>query len=222
MEIPVARHVLTRDGSSTLYVERFDEHYHSIHGALQESMHVFIRNGLEYKLQTHSSISVLEVGFGTGLNALLTYLYSQHAHVHYTGIEAYPLSSDQLAWLNYPSMLEQEGVKEAFYQLHQLSWNEKHQIDFRFEFTKYEILLQDYQPAQLFDLIYFDAFAPDSQPELWTLDIFRQMFRNCEHDGILVTYSAKGNVRRAMISAGFQVEKLPGPPGKREMIRAVK
>jgi len=222
MEKPKARHVLTRDGSSTLYVERFDEHYHSTHGALQESLHVFIRNGLAYKLQTQSSISILEVGFGTGLNALLTYLYSENAHIRYTGIEAYPLSSDQLAWLNYPDVLKQEGVQEIFHQLHQLPWNKNHQMDLHFELTKYNILLEDYQPEIRFDLIYFDAFAPDSQPELWTLEIFRQMYRCCEQEGALVTYSAKGDVRRAMVSAGFQVEKLPGPPGKREMMRALK
>lgn len=213
------RHVISKDGSSTLYTPRFDEHYHSIHGAIQESMHVFINAGL--RALEKEELHLLEMGLGTGLNAVLTAIHMDDRKIQYTGIEAFPVAEDLLAQLNYP--IELGGDAEAiFKKLHAMPWNEKEELIPAFVLEKIHGRLEEFDPESSYDLVYFDAFAPSAQLELWSLDIFQKMFGLMNPGAVLVTYCAKGDVRRAMIAAGFRVEKIPGPPGKREMLRAWK
>ena len=169
-------------------------------------------------------LAILEVGFGTGLNALITLLEAQKKglNIHYTGLEAYPVNAEELKQLNYVEMLGQSDLSKSFSKMHEISWNEKHAIAPFFLLTKLSQDFRDFAAAPSYDIIYFDAFGPRVQPELWTVAIFSAMYKGLLPGGVLVTYSAKGSVRRAMQQAGFQVEKLPGPPGKREMLRAVK
>jgi tRNA U34 5-methylaminomethyl-2-thiouridine-forming methyltransferase MnmC len=214
--------IKTLDGSHTLYLKDKDETYHSRHGAIQESRHVFIEAGLKPLVETGSKeIQILEVGFGTGLNALLTYLEAEknEISIQYTSLEAFPVSSEIVSQLNYGDAL---NAKAVFQKLHALSWNENHRVSEFFSLQKNQIKLEEFGSDKKFGLIYFDAFAPRVQPELWTEEVFRKIYKLTASDGVLVTYCSKGDVRRAMIAAGFQVEKLPGPPGKREMLRAVK
>jgi tRNA U34 5-methylaminomethyl-2-thiouridine-forming methyltransferase MnmC len=214
----------TADGSHTLYVPALDEHYHSVTGAVQESLHVFIDAGL--KRLSSPKIRVLEIGFGTGLNAFLTYHYAQKAGiaVAYTAIELYPLALAVIRQLNYS---DRYSLEEAaiFDKLHASEWEKPVSIAPAFmldkrlsDLTRLDCLRQN----ELFDLIYFDAFAPDKQPEMWTQAIFDYLYEHTAQSGILTTYCAKGMVRRALRSAGYTVERLPGPPGKREMLRAGK
>ena len=212
--------VITNDGSPTLYVERFDEHYHSIHGSMQESLHVFIQAGLDYKAKQQPSIRIFEMGLGTGLNALLTLNYAQqhNVFVDYHAIELYPLTLESINKLvqfpnfNHPNFLE----------LHQIKSNKMLNIGENFRFTKYLQDINDYKPSQLFDLIYYDAFAPSAQDELWTVEMFQKMYDMLDDGGCLVTYCAKGIVKRTLKSVGFKIESLSGPIGKREMTRAIK
>ena len=214
--------VLTEDGSSTLYIPELNEHYHSTYGAVQESMHIFIQNGF---LQIYSNpVYIFEVGFGTGLNAYLTFLASENESksVHYTSIEKYPLDDYIVNSLNYTEKADPEKIK-IFKALHEAPWNKDIAISSLFTLHKMnkdlkEVELQD----SAYDLVYFDAFGPDVQPELWTEKIFRELFISMKNNACLVTYSAKGSVKRALKEAGFTLEKLPGPPGKREMTRATK
>ena len=216
--------ITTSDGSKTIYLPEINEYYHSKHGALNEAMHVFIESGLNNCLRTYVSkkISILEIGFGTGLNALLTLLESEKSNtiVDYTGIEAYPVKKEELQILDYSKLLNETKRESWFDSLHDCEWERRHQLTNNFSFTKRQQLIQDLDDEEAFDLIYFDAFGPRVQPELWTDDIFRKMYKALKHKGVLVTYSAKGSVRRDLLSAGFAVERLPGPPGKREMLRA--
>ncbi len=223
------RHIITTaDGSKTIQIEEWDEQYHSIHGALQESQHVFIKTGLQEVLKNKQSItneiSILEIGFGTGLNALLTALEAekQAKHIKYVAVEAYPISEIEIAALNYSELLEGKESNRNFNALHNCSWEEPHTISPNFQLTKRLLKFQDIVDVNTYNLIYFDAFGPRVQPELWTEDVFKIMFQAMKPQGVLVTYSAKGSVRRAMQSVGFTVERLPGPPGKREMLRATK
>lgn len=223
------RHIITTaDGSKTIQIEDWNEQYHSIHGAIQESQHVFIKQGLSLvfdTIDTHStSISVLEIGFGTGLNAFLTVLEAEkHTnHICYTGIEAYPISETEINALNYSELLDDQSSDEKFKALHDCSWEEKHTISPHLELTKRQMKFQDLADIDSYNLIYFDAFGARVQPELWTEDIFAIMFQALRPRGVLVTYCAKGSVRRAMQAVGFAVERLPGPPGKREMLRCTK
>lgn len=206
---------ITRDGSSTLYSAQFDQHYHSVHGAVQESQHVFLDKGLAECQQT-TPIRILEMGFGTGLNALMTAMQAPMP-VHYLSLEAYPISSEALTELNYGQLLQVETLFEG---IHAAAWNTSVEITPDFTLEKREGLLKDFEGASKIDLVYWDAFAPGAQPELWTEDVFRSVLGWMNPGGILTTYCAKGDVRRAMIAAGFEVEKVPGPPGKREMLRA--
>ncbi|XLS28111.1 tRNA (5-methylaminomethyl-2-thiouridine)(34)-methyltransferase MnmD [Flavobacteriaceae bacterium M23B6Z8] len=214
--------IVTGDGSKTIFIEDLNEHYHSKHGAINEALHVFIKNGLQ--LFQAREISILEVGFGTGLNALVTLFNAKQLQlkVTYVGVEAYPVSKTEINQLNYPDQLEQAGAKETFNKLHETEWEIKHEINADFTLTKRKQLFKDIKDVAAFDLIYFDAFGPRVQPDLWTEAIFVKMYTALKAHGVLVTYSAKGSVRRAMQASGFQVEKLPGPPGKREMLRALK
>jgi len=215
--------IITSDGSTTIHLPEWNEQYHSKHGAIQEAYHVFIKNGFDcFKAQT--KISILEIGFGTGLNCFITYLETQQKklQIDYTGVEAYPVKQEEVEKLNYVVALKAEGEQKIFDKMHSLSWNKKHQVSDNFSLIKKEQFFEDINEIDKFDLIYFDAFGARVQPELWTEKIFKKMFQALKQNGILVTYSAKGSVRRAMQEVGFTVERLSGPPGKREMLRARK
>lgn len=214
---------ITSDGSRTLYVPELDEHYHSVKGALTESQHIFIEMGLKHH---PSSINhILEIGFGTGLNAFLTLLAAEgiRKQIHYTGIELFPLQEDKLCELLYPEIIAPER-SEDYYRLHRSAWDREETITPFFtlykikgDFTRFRF------QENAFDIIYFDAFAPEKQPEMWSQDLFDALYRSLKPNGILTTYCAKGTVRRMLQTAGFKVERLPGPPeGKREILRGNK
>lgn len=215
---------VTSDGSHSLYLPGMDEQYHSRHGAIQESNHVFIQSGLAEAAKLNQNISILEAGLGTGLNAFLTYLYAREheLHITYDAIEAYPLSLELIQKLNYPEALNAADSRNIFEALHKANDRESISLDPHFTFRKYIQQLQQFQPERQYDLVYFDAFAPEKQPELWEEAIFQKIYNALNPHSILVTYCAKGYVRRNMIAAGFTVERIPGPPGKRQMIRARK
>jgi len=214
--------IQTQDGSTTIHLPEWNESYHSKHGAIQEAYHVFIKNGLF--LFEEKTISILEIGFGTGLNAFITYLESQkntNQTIDYVGIEAYPVALDEAFQMNYAN--EINGNESAFFErLHQTSWEEKHAVSTSFSLTKRKQFFQDINDYNAFDLIYFDAFGFRVQPELWSEAIFASMYNALKTNGVLVTYACRTSIKNAMISAGFSVEKLPGAPGKREMLRAIK
>ncbi len=214
----------TADGSHTLFIPELNETYHSIHGAIQESQHVFIKNGLHY-FSDKKTVNILEVGFGTGLNALLTLLDKQNLaqQVNYVSLEKFPLNLALIVQLNYTTQLKLNVAQTAlFNQLHICEWNKLTPITNNFNLLKIEKDLADFQYETTFDIVYFDAFAPEKQAELWTAEIFSKIYDLLRPNGILVTYCAKGVVKRTIKSVGFQLETLPGPPGKREMIRAKK
>lgn len=215
--------IRTADGSPSLRISQWDESYHSVHGALQESLHVFIRMGLEY-LQSGDRLNILEMGFGTGLNALLTVIHPQVAGkaIQYTGLEAFPLSADEWQSLDYPSLVDHQQAGHIYEQLHRSSWGNFNEITPGFELRKLQQDIREFEAQDAYDLIYYDAFGARVQPELWTEAIFETMFTALRPGGVLVTYAAKGSVRRAMQEVGLMVERLPGPPGKREMLRATK
>lgn|SRR5690606_15871086 len=219
--------LLTSDGSATISCQNGSFTYHSIHGAVQESLHVFIQAGLDYlfKRDGPKEIHVFEVGFGTGLNALLSLSYA-HAYglsLSYTAIEAFPLEEQLYQRLNYAEIADILPVaRQHFSTMHQLRWNKPSRLTEHFTLHKVLASLQEYRHTEQYHLIFFDAFAPDDQPELWTLPIFQKLFDALLPGGVLVTYCAKGNVRRMLQQVGFKVERLVGPPKKREMIRAHK
>ena len=210
---------LSEDGSHTLYVPELDEHYHSVYGARTESLHVFIKNGL--KFSTKKNIKILEIGFGTGLNALLTALNKGDKKTEYHSLEKYPLTADleSIIKSSPDSSAEEVGI---FQMVHNAEWGKPVEIIPGFTLLKMEADLLDVSFPATYDLVFFDAFGPDVQPELWTGDVFGKLFNSMNNGAVLTTYSAKGAVRRAMQKAGFTVERLPGPPHKREMLRAVK
>ena len=211
----------TADGSPTLYVPSMDEHYHSVKGALTESLHIFIHMGLQ---ESHAEEPrVLEIGFGTGLNALLTLEEAKKGRVvHYTTLERFPLSQDVIEKLDYASFVSDE-MASFYLSLHQAPWNSWVQLTPFFHLRKVEADFTVLELKEKYDVIYFDAFAPEKQPEMWSQEIFDQMYACLDEGGILVTYCAKGEVRRMLQRAGFTVERLPGPPqGKREILRARK
>lgn len=214
--------IKTADGSVTIQLTNWDEQYHSKHGAIQEAKHVFIKNGLD-KFKGRD-IAVLEIGFGTGLNCFITFLENLNScnTINYVGVEAYPVEQKEWEQLNYVDELNASKYKNIFTQLHTSEWGKTVEISPQFLLLKRKQYFSDIADINAFDLIYFDAFGARVQPELWTADIFKKMYQALKIGGILVTYSAKGSVRRAMQSVGFLVEKLPGPPGKREMLRATK
>lgn len=215
------RIILTSDGSHTIYIPELDEHYHSIHGAVQESKHIFINSGLNYC--RGNDISIFEVGFGTGLNALLTALEIRESarHVDYTSVEKFPLSDEFVNILNHRNISGTES-EEIFIKLHSSPWNTRIDITGNFTLEKINGDMTIINPEGSFDLIYFDAFGPGKQPEMWTHDVFSKISAATKTGGILVTYSSKGQVKRNLKSCGFDVTLLPGPPGKRQMIRAIK
>lgn len=217
--------IITKDGSHTISIPELGVTYHSHHGAIQESLHVFINAGLlASDAFREPGMTILEMGFGTGLNALLTLTETEKTKraVHYTAIELFPLLDEEINKLNYCEQLGKPELESAFKQLHTCEWEKKVAITDYFTINKKRINLIDYADDQQVNLIYFDAFAPTAQPELWTKDIYKKLFAMLSPKGILVTYCSKGEVRRNMQAAGFTIEKIPGPPGKREMVRAIK
>ncbi|MEW7281065.1 tRNA (5-methylaminomethyl-2-thiouridine)(34)-methyltransferase MnmD [Aquimarina sp. 2201CG1-2-11] len=218
--------IVTNDGSKTIHLPDINEQYHSKHGAINEAKHVFIDYGLQHILakNKHKSLTILEIGFGTGLNGFITLLESEKMEIPigYTGVEAYPVTLDEARLMNYPQTLNAMDKKAIFDKLHQSEWEHATEIVKDFVLIKRKQLFEDITDQNCFDLIYFDAFGARVQPDLWTVDIFRKMYEAIRLGGVLVTYAAKGSVRRAMQEVGFEVERLPGPPGKREMLRATK
>lgn len=217
--------VKTADGSDTILVDELGVSYHSKHGAIQESIHVFIEAGLAfYKTQMpdKQSIRVFEMGLGTGLNALLTcqYTHKNSMNISYTAVEQYPATKEEVSVLNYSSLLQDDT--NILTNIHTSEWEKTTGISDTFSFKKVHTSLQEYVPDEQYDIVYYDAFAPNAQPELWITDIFSKLYSMMSDNAILVTYCSKGDVRRAMLSVGFEVQKIPGPPGKREMLRATK
>jgi tRNA U34 5-methylaminomethyl-2-thiouridine-forming methyltransferase MnmC len=217
--------IVTKDGSHSVAIPEWEVAYHSVYGAVRESLHVFIESGLKYWFDEHSNASrcvIFEMGFGTGLNALLSILEAKRRQrkIMYETVEAFPLEASITQKLNYCEALQQPFWQPVFDSLHSGEWNTTQHITNFFSFRKVRSLLADYTPGEPIDIIYYDAFAPSAQPELWTKEVFEKMLGMLTPDGILVTYCSKGDVKRALLAAGFSVEKIPGPPGKREMIRA--
>ena len=212
--------IQTKDGSHTLFSPQFDEIYHSRNGALAESEHVFIKAGLEACPQSH--LNVFELGFGTGLNALLAWIYaeSKNIKINYHSVELYPIPDQLTAQINYPQLI---GSHDKFKKLHQVAWDKSVELSPHFTLHKiHSSVLELNQPLSAINVIFFDAFSPEKQPEMWTTEIFAKMFAILAPGGILVTYCSKSYVRRNMQEAGFLITKLPGPHGKRDMVRATK
>jgi tRNA U34 5-methylaminomethyl-2-thiouridine-forming methyltransferase MnmC len=219
--------IVTKDGSHSIAIPEWRVSYHSVHGAIQESLHVFIEAGLRHWWNQHSPASrcvVFEMGLGTGLNALLTALEADQwqRRIMYETVEAFPLEMPIVEQLNYCDALQQPSWQSVFESLHTSEWNNPLSITNNFSFKKVHSTLIEFSTDQPVDIIYYDAFAPGAQPELWTEAVFTKLYNMLAPDGILVTYCSKGDVRRAMLAAGFSVEKIPGPPGKREMLQAFK
>lgn len=231
----------TKDGSHTLFVPELNEHYHSVNGSIQESNHIFINAGLKFTLDNINNnvspsvhtLNILEIGFGTGLNALLTLLESEKnsIKVFYNSLELYPVSIEDAKKLNYPSLLNEHkshqngNISEHFHQLHSAAWESVVDITRNFSLLKQQIDFSNpwqFSTSKLFNLIYFDTFAPEKQPEMWTKDVFKKIYSVCDRGAVLTTYCAKGVVRRMLQNEGFKMERLPGPPGKREFLRAIK
>ncbi|RZJ36663.1 MAG: SAM-dependent methyltransferase [Flavobacterium sp.] len=213
--------IRTSDGSTTIRLKDWDECYHSTHGAIQEAYHVFINNG--FAEIEESPISILEIGFGTGLNAFITAVEAGklQVDVDYTGIEAFPVAGNEVSQMNYAEQLGSEH-NELFHKIHDCAWEEKCDVSEHFQLTKMQLFFAEVDFENKFDLIYFDAFGFRVQPELWSEEIFAKMFRALKPKGTLVTYAARGVISRNLIAAGFTVQKRPGPPGKREMTIANK
>lgn len=217
----------TQDGSKTIYLPEWNEHYHSKHGALQEAEHVFIVNGLN--LIQNEAINILEFGFGTGLNALLTMLCS-NKNIEYHSLEKYPLTTQEALKMEYPYLFAtgfnertETEIKNLFISLHDAGWEKQHIITETFSLKKIQC---DFRTAALtpdfYNLVYFDAFGKRVQPELWSEEIFSEIYQSLKNKGLLTTYACNGDTKRALQKVGFKVEKKPGPPGKREMLNAWK
>lgn len=200
----------------------WDESYHSKHGAIQEAQHVFIKNG--FSLFKGKPVSILEIGFGTGLNAFITFLEAQKTNqpINYVGVEAYPVAAEEVLLMNYVKELGAENQSAVFAKMHDSDWDKEIAVSENFTLTKRKQFFDQIDDIKKFDLIYFDAFGYRVQPELWRTEIFQKMYNALRPNSILVTYAARGVVKRSMIEVGFTVEKLAGPPGKREMFRATK
>lgn len=214
---------LTADGSHTLFSEIHGAYYHSMNGALTESQHIFINSGFKHLSGTLKQISILEIGLGTGLNAALTASESLISGVEtlYTALELYPITEQQIKDLNYSQILDHE-VAECWSRIMLAEWNSSVEINQSFRIFKVNEDFTKWIPVVSFNLIYFDAFAPDDQPEMWSVEMFQKLYCSLSVGGVLVTYSSKGIVKQALRVAGFRVERLAGPPGKRHILRAVK
>jgi tRNA U34 5-methylaminomethyl-2-thiouridine-forming methyltransferase MnmC len=213
--------IKTDDGSTSIYLPDWNESYHSKYGAIQEAYHVFIFNG--FSLFEGKSISILEIGFGTGLNSFISYIEAKRLgiHIDYVGVEAYPVSLHEAFQMNYVDAID-SSQKEFFTQIHSIDWDRRVELNSFFTLTKRKQFFQDITDENAFDLIYFDAFGFRVQPELWSDALFSSMYKALKKGGVLVTYACRTSIKNAMLSAGFTVEKLPGAPGKREMLRARK
>ena len=215
----------TLDHSNTLFNEELNETYHSRNGALEESNYVFIQKGLHHVLQIgKSNLNILEIGFGTGLNAILTLQNTQNIaqlNIQYDALETTPLPLDLLTLLGYNTFLSADDYV-LFENMHDSKWNIPNSISKNFLLNKIHERLHDFVPTHQYDLIYFDAFAPDKQPDIWTIDLFAKLYLAMNKNGVLVTYSSKGEVKRNLRLVGFEVERLQGPPKKRHMLRATK
>ncbi|MDD2492011.1 MAG: tRNA (5-methylaminomethyl-2-thiouridine)(34)-methyltransferase MnmD [Bacteroidales bacterium] len=225
--------IISEDGSKTLTLEDFQESYHSIHGALSESLHIFIREGLNYYISKNperSKISILEAGLGTGLNCLLTAIeltnYPMTKRVNYITVEKFPVTMDEAELLNYPALFPGNNEAEEIYKtIHGSNWNSTTEISDRMNIVKIDNSFEDEFPKlsdNSIDIVYYDAFSPETQPELWSDVIFRDIYRALKPGGILVTYSSKGIVKRALRESGFEVKRLQGPKGKKHIVRAEK
>lgn len=214
--------ITTNDGSTTIHLPELNESYHSKHGAIQEAYHVFIKNGLS--LFEGKSVSILEIGFGTGLNSFITYLEAKKSNqaIDYVGVEAYPVAVEEALQMNYVKELNANQEAAIFKSMHEADWEEKVAISDDFSLTKRQQLFQDINDEDAYNLIYFDAFGFRVQPELWSLEVFQKMYNALKINGVIVTYACRSSIKNAMIECGFKVEKLPGAPGKREMLRAKK
>jgi len=212
----------TADGSKSLFVHDIGETYHSKFGALQEANFVFIKNGLS--LFKNQNLAILEIGFGTGLNAFVTLCNAPalNLNVHYTGIEAFPLTADEINQLNFPQAANRLDLQPAFNLIHEAPWEKDILISNYFTVKKRKMFFDDIQDVSQYDLIYFDAFGFQYQPELWSESIFIKMYNALKPNGVLVTYACRSIIKKNMQAAGFLTEKLPGPPGKREMLRCKK
>jgi tRNA U34 5-methylaminomethyl-2-thiouridine-forming methyltransferase MnmC len=222
--VTMLRIIETQDGSHSLFSEEYGVSYHSKYGAIKESMHVFIEAGLFYKAIQKKQLRILEMGFGTGLNAFLTFLEAQRLglEIHYTGVEAYPVPDELTNQLNYPAVLGEGKRRDIFQRIHRSDWSEPVSLSPEFTFEKQLLPFDGLKLKPHFDLIYFDAFAPSAQPELWESLSMQKMYDALLPGGLLVTYCAKGTFKRTLLNLGFEVEALKGPPGKREMTRAKK
>ncbi|PLX22682.1 MAG: SAM-dependent methyltransferase [Marinilabiliales bacterium] len=211
----------TEDNSHTIYSARFNENYHSMHGAIAESLHVFIKSGLNYcQLK---SIKIFEVGFGTGLNAFLTFLESakKNLKIDYTSIELYPVDDSLIKALNYNTIISKDHT-QIFNLFHSTEWNKKAVLSENFSLTKIKYDFNLHQFNDYYDLVYFDAFSPDTQPQMWSMENFTKTYQALNKKGILTTYSSKGLVKNNLRNAGFKVYRIPGPKGKRHILRAIK
>lgn len=213
---------ITSDGSHTLYVPEIDEAYHSTHGAIQESTHIFITAGL--KQSNQQFISILEIGFGTGLNAFLTAIEAEKSEqkIRYFTLEKYPVPIEKALQLNYSQQISEIDTKTLFEKIHLAEWETEVEITNNFTLKKLQIDFTTYLPDTTFDVIYFDAFSPEKQPEMWTEEQFLKIYNACNEGAILTTYCAKGLVRRTLQTVGFRIERLPGPHGKREILRCIR
>ena len=218
----------TRDGSSSLLIPEMNETYHSTHGAITESEYVFLKMGLHHYIEQHPKqkiINILEIGFGTGLNAWLTAwsVINLDIEIRFTSIEKFPLAQALVEQLNYKDKKESEKAKELFDHMHKGSWGECFHVSDNFEMEKIETDIFEYSPElSSFDLIYFDAFAPSKQPEMWSQEVLKKMYDVLKPEGVFVTYCAQGQFKRDLKAVGFQTEELDGPPGKKEMTRGTK
>ncbi|MFT6716272.1 MAG: tRNA U34 5-methylaminomethyl-2-thiouridine-forming methyltransferase MnmC [Saprospiraceae bacterium] len=212
--------ITTDDGSSSLYVPELDETYHSTFGAVNEALHVFIKKGLAERKHLNP-LRILEVGFGTGLNALLTLQKSMDhgINVHYTGLEKHPITTEELAEINHGKQL---NLQSEFKQLHDCPWEVENEINANFSLKKLQFDLIEDELMGQFDLVYFDAFAPNKQSEMWSKEVFEKIFKQMNNKALLVTYCCQGQVKRTLKSVGFTIAKTDGPPGKREMLTATK
>jgi tRNA U34 5-methylaminomethyl-2-thiouridine-forming methyltransferase MnmC len=215
---------ITADGSTSIKIPERNISYHSRHGAIQESQHIFIEAGLKQVLRSiaHQELAIFEMGFGTGLNALLTFMEAAQCQqtTYYETVEAFPLNEQLVPLLNYPAILQNPGLQAVLSQLHHSSWHQLHQLSPSFSFYKHLASLTEVGFRKKYHLIYFDAFDPLTQPGLWTTEIFKKLYHSLHPGGVLLTYCSKTSIRRSLEAAGFKVEKIPGPMGKREVVRA--
>lgn len=218
------RFIPTEDGTLTLFLPAWQEHYHSIHGALQESLHIFIRAGLEYYIQEKlpdSPVRILEAGFGTGLNAYLSLMKAVSHPIYYHTLEKYPLSEPEFRQLNYARIIPFEAP-ELFEVLHVCPWEKDVLLTPHFTLHKQQADFRHVSFNSTYDIVYFDAFNPEVQPHLWTPEVLEHFYQALKPGGIFVTYCVKGIVKQALRKVGFTIKRLPGPPGKREILRACK